>query len=322
MDRLLGFGELNKKLKDTGQSRFESSQARKTTVCSELLVVGGERLVVGGSDQPKTIENLSKHELENLIKKLSKIKKKKYLRNKDTKYGNLNKGFTEGELKHFFNCCKNPKAHLAFQLMANLGLRVGEVVKIKIDDINFFKNKIKIDTEKANTVDFMHLHIQVRKLLHDWVQKFSDDIIKHSGYILFSDNQQHTNYHQPHISPNWLRKEFREICFLAGLNESYGVSEETYQGHRERKLYRLTTHSLRHFFITKVYKKSKNPLFTQRLGRHRDFKSTQTYININQDEIDDTIKKAFEEEGINIKEDEISEFITFFKMWKSVREKE
>ncbi len=285
------------------------------------MVVGGKRLVVGGADESKAIEDLSKHQLENLIKKLSKIKKKKYLRNKDTKYGNLNKGFTEGELRHFFNCCKNPKAHLAFQLMANLGLRVGEVVKIKIDDINFFKNKIKIDTEKANTVDFMHLHIQVRKLLHDWVQKFSDDIIKHNGYILFSDNQQHTNYNLPHISPDWLRKEFREICFLAGLNENYGESEETYENHRQRKLYRLTTHNLRHFFITKVYKKSKNPLFTQRLGRHKDFRSMQTYININQEDVDDVIKKTFEDEGIIIETNEMEEFLAFFKMWKSMKGK-
>jgi len=100
-------------------------------VSGESFVVSSQLSVVGGSDQPKSIENLSKHELENLIKRLSKIKKKKYLRSKDTKYGNLNKGFTEGELRHFFNCCKNPKGHLAYQLMANLGLRVGEVVRIK-----------------------------------------------------------------------------------------------------------------------------------------------------------------------------------------------
>ena len=46
---------------------------------------------------------------------------------------------------------------MAFSIMANLGLRVGEVVRIKIDDLDFVKNKIKIFTEKAHTVDFMHL---------------------------------------------------------------------------------------------------------------------------------------------------------------------
>jgi hypothetical protein len=64
-----------------------------------LLVVSGSGLVVSGKSEATKIEDMSKHQLENLIKKLSKIKKKKYLRNKDTKYGNLNKGFIS-EAKH------------------------------------------------------------------------------------------------------------------------------------------------------------------------------------------------------------------------------
>jgi integrase len=295
-----------------------------------MKVVGSESNVVSrdetaANDQllaTNFLETLPRHKIEALMKRLSKIKKKKYLRNHERKYGNLNKGFTEAELRHFFNYCKNPKAHLAFQLMANLGLRVGEVVKIKIDDINFFKNKIKIETEKAGTIDFMHLHIKVRKLLQDWVQKFQEDIINNDGYILFTNDQQKTNSHGRHISPHWLRREFRDICYLAGLNESYGVSEERYEGKRVRKLYRLTTHSLRHYFITRVYKNSKNPIFTQRLGRHKDFKSTETYIHTEQNEIDDTMRKAFEQEDIIVKNDEFEEFITFYKIWKSMKEKD
>ncbi len=56
-----------------------------TTVGGKWSVVGGDGLVVGEKDSSKSIENLSKHELERLIKRLSKIKKKKYLRNKDRK---------------------------------------------------------------------------------------------------------------------------------------------------------------------------------------------------------------------------------------------
>ncbi|HJO14520.1 MAG TPA: hypothetical protein QGG70_00550 [Candidatus Pacearchaeota archaeon] len=56
------------------------------------------------------------------MKNLSKIKEKRFRKKSGKKYGNLNKGFTEAELRHFFNCCKNSKAHLAFQLMAGLGL--------------------------------------------------------------------------------------------------------------------------------------------------------------------------------------------------------
>lgn len=255
------------------------------------------------------------------MKRLGEIRRDKYIKNNFRKYGNLNKGFTDTELKHFFNCCKNPKAHLAFQLMANLGLRVGEVVKIRLDQINFFKNNIRIDTEKSGTIDFLHLHKQVRLLLHLWVQKYPEEIMKNDGYILFTNDQPKTYRDTKHISPHWLRGEFRDTCYLAGLNESYGISEETYAGKRKRKLYRLTTHSLRHYFITRVYKSSKNPLFTQKLGRHRNFKSTQTYINVNQDEVDTTIKKAFEDEGVSVDNSEVQDFMTFYKMWKMINEK-
>jgi integrase len=255
------------------------------------------------------------------MKRLGEIRREKYIKNNVRKYGNLNKGFTEAELKHFFKCSKNLKAHLAFQLMANLGLRVGEVVKIKIDDINFFKNNIKIATEKSQTIDFLHLHKQVRLLLHLWVQKYPDEIMKNDGFILFTNEQKRSYRDSRHISPHWLRREFRDTCYLTGLNESYGTSEETYQGKRKRKLYRLTTHLLRHYFITRVYNSSKNPLFTQKLGRHRNFKSTQTYINVNQDEIDSTIKKAFENEGIEVDNGEMEEFTAFYKMWRGMKGK-
>ena len=112
------------------------------------------------------------------MKKLGKIKKRKFNRSKETKYGNINRGFTEEELKKFFKCCKNEKAYLAFFLMANLGLRVGEVVKIKTEDIDFIKKKIRISTEKAHTGDFLYLHSRVQKLLLYWVQ------IPDSAYFL------------------------------------------------------------------------------------------------------------------------------------------
>ena len=138
--------------------------------------------MVGSSESEEKkfvkVEELSYHKLSGLIKKISKIKETKYKRSKETKYGNINRGFTEEELKKFFKCCKNEKAYLAFFLMANLGLRVGEVVKIKTEDIDFIKKKIRISTEKAHTGDFLYLHSRVQKLLLYWVQ------IPDSAYFL------------------------------------------------------------------------------------------------------------------------------------------
>ena len=108
-----------------------------------------------------SFDDLSQDKIKELIKRLSLIRKRKYTRCKERRYGNLNKGFTEGELQQFFKCCKNIRAYISFKIMALLGLRISECVNIKILDLDFQKNKIRINTEKAGTIDYLYLHNEV-----------------------------------------------------------------------------------------------------------------------------------------------------------------
>jgi integrase len=289
--------------------RFESCPAHS----SYSSVVSSSKLVLVPNNRKKTTElkpvsELTKHQLISLMTEVSQTRKKKYKRNKDVKYGNINKGFTESELKRFFNACKNKKASLAFRLMAYLGLRVGEVVRIKLDDIDFMHRKLRIDTEKARTGDLMYMHNKVHFLLKEWVRIHQNSILKCNGYLFFSDKRK-----EQHISKDWLRKKFRETAKTADLVQWYCLADDN----KKRKLYRLSTHSLRHYFITKVYKQSKNPLHAQRLARHRAFKSTERYIRTEQEDIDTTIKAAFGEEGMQSNETE--EFMKFYRMWKNMQ---
>lgn len=165
--------------------------------------------------QPISIEDLPQDKIKDLTKRLSLIRKKKYTRCKEGRYGNLNKGFTEGELQQFFKFCSNEKARMCFLLMSQLGLRIGEVVKLTLFDLNFKENRIRIFTEKAKTIDYMFLHDKVRIPLKSWVQLHEKDIEKSEGYLFFSKNPE-----RKHISKDWIRKEFREICNRAGLDET------------------------------------------------------------------------------------------------------
>jgi integrase len=221
------------------------------------------------------LNSLAKHDLIELIGLLSRERARRYRRRKDRKYGNINKGFTEDELENFFACCTHPKAKLAFQMQGYLGLRIGEVVQVRLDDIDFIRRRIKVQTEKARTGDALYLHDRIYEPLKNWVDEHAEAIAQSGGFILFSSN---INRHEPHISAHWLRKAFREAAMLAGLNEHYGRSDETAADKRQRKLYRLTTHSLRHHFISSVYRATKDPVVAQKVARHRDLKSTSTYI--------------------------------------------
>jgi len=222
---------------------------------------------------------------------------KRKKRRKYTKYGNINKGFTEKELKRFLSSTKSSKSYLAFYLMSHLGLRVSEVVSLRLSDIDFINNKVRISTLKAKTGDFLYMEVGVRKLLKAWVRKYPKEIEKASGHILFSSNKQRISHP---ISANWLRNEFRETCLISNLNEFYDYAEDDNNPRQKgvRKLHRLTTHSLRHYFITKVYNHCKNPLLTQKLARHRSFKSTEVYININYEKLGKVIEEIMENENI------------------------
>lgn len=201
--------------------------------------------------------------------------------------------------------------------MAYLGLRIGEVVGIKLSDISFKKNTIRIETEKAGTIDYLYMPEQVRKLLRSLVRKLPENVAPEHNYLFASEMPN-----RKHISKHWLPRVFRETCELAGLNETYGIAEDinnqAMKG-SERKLYRLTTHSLRHYFITRVYNSCQDPIKTQKLARHLDFKSTQVYIHQNQDQLDETIQQVFGNEASPKSKDDIKEFMTFFKFYKEMK---
>ncbi len=291
--------------------RFESGWAHLSSdVCEPEHIDDNDKKIVGsatsgqGSDVSR-FYNLPKHELESMIKFLSNVKKSKYERTKTPKYGTISKDFTEEELKIFFEYCSSKKALIAFQIMAYLGLRVGEVVTIKLTDVDMNKHLIRVNTEKAKTLDELYIHERIRPFLYQWIQTNREEILKHENYILYS-----TMIGRQNISPNWLRNKFRAVIKHAGLDETYGTSKETDMKRCERTLHRLTTHSLRHYFITRVYRTTKNPIHTQKLARHKEFKSTQIYIHTNKDELTKSMRNTFEDNT------EMKEFFDMYKRWK------
>jgi len=253
---------------------------------------------------------MSKNELESTITFFSRIKKQKYVRNRIAKYGNLSKAFSDTELAIFFQNCTNKKSKLAFMCQAYLGLRVGEVVEMLLSDIDTKKHKLLVRTEKARTLDELYIHEQIRTELYEWIELKRERIEQSGGYIFFSEISGRKN-----ISPNWLRNKFRYTITKSNLDEVYAKSVESYPNKKERVLHRLSTHSLRHYFITRVYRSTKNPIHTQKLARHLDFKSTQVYIHTNKEELNNSMKNTFGEQD----KGDVNEFLTFYKQWKEMK---
>jgi len=227
---------------------------------------------------------------------------------------NINRDFSEEELEKFFGVIGNKKHLMCFKLQAYLGLRISEAVKVNINDIDFKRRKIRVYSEKTKEMDFLHLHDLGFDTVQNWVRSRAKEIEEHDGYLIYSD------YRKWHVSKDRMRSFFREYLEKAGLDDAYveiaTVGKQCYGKAPSRKLHRLSTHSLRHSFITKIYKKTLNPIVTQRCARHRSFKSTSCYINIDPKDCIDAMDRAFDSKEKKPEKNEVSEFVEMFKVWK------
>ncbi|MCX6803720.1 MAG: site-specific integrase [Candidatus Diapherotrites archaeon] len=243
------------------------------------------------------LKALSWHQLQELNSEIVNIMQTKYRKRRTTKYGNMNKGFTEEEATKFFKMFadREKKEFLAFKMQALLGLRIGEAVEVKVSDISFDNKSILIHSEKTAKADELYLHDEIYKLLQDFIKEHKQQIDEHAGYVLFSENP---TMKRLHLAPGYLRKKFREVCNRCNFVDFYDFADDydnplANQYKKGRKLYRLTTHSLRHYFVTRVYNSTKDPVTTSKLARHVDLATTQTYIHSSRALQDAGMKMAF-----------------------------
>ena len=86
----------------------------------------------------------------------------------------------------------------------------------------------------------------------------------------------------------------REIIKESRLDTTYGESDESLYHRKERTLHRLTTHSLRHYAITKFAKSTNgNVVLASRFARHANPNTTMRYIAKDSEQLYKEIDFAF-----------------------------
>ena len=107
--------------------------------------------------------------------------KKRFKKSHMPKYGSLNKGFDEREIAAFFRVVDNPKFHLLFSYRAQLGLRIGEVVRTNIKDVKLESRELVVRTEKAMTLDALLIPAPLFKETLDYIETNSGSIGEGAG---------------------------------------------------------------------------------------------------------------------------------------------
>lgn len=223
---------------------------------------------------------MSEDRLKKMMKIVSAARKRRFRRGSNRpKYGSMSKAFNDYELRKFFSVIKNPKHYLLFQFQANLGLRIGEAVKVNVKDINIQTRELKIYAPKTDRIDFLLIPEVLFNSTLKYYEENEGEIKQANGYLFGIDE-------------NYARKIFREYCEKAGLDEVYTMSEETIK-EKPRRLHQFSTHSLRHTAVTKFFNTTKDLEATRIFARHTKSSTTDGYIHKRKEEIYRAIDLAF-----------------------------
>lgn len=236
-------------------------------------------------DLKRQFEFIARHapkdKLVEAITIFSESRKSRFLRRRTPKYGSLNKGFEEDEIRKFFSVIDDQRLHLLYSYQAVLGLRIGEAVKVHVKEINLKTRELRIETEKAGTLDVLLIPQELFNATLEYIRNFETEIVSAGGYLFFVKDG--------HMSISFARQKFHKYIRKAGLHEVYGYSNDS----RPRALARLSTHSLRHYAITKHARSNNgNVVLTNKFARHLRLQTTMTYIYTSKDELYKSIEKA------------------------------
>ncbi len=186
---------------------------------------------------------------------------------------------------------------LLFKYQAYLGLRVGEISKLHMNNINFDKRELTIKSKKSHKLNSLLIPLDLFKETMEYIVKNKASIKASSGYVFFKENDNNSN-NLLHVEQNYVRKVFRETIVSANLDYNYGYSDENY-GEPQCTLHRLTTHSLRHYAITRFSKANNgNIVLTCRYARHASPTTTIRYIAKDNEQLYKEIDNIFSDHVI------------------------
>ncbi|MGM0500663.1 MAG: site-specific tyrosine recombinase/integron integrase [Bacillota bacterium] len=192
----------------------------------------------------KTFNNLIL-ELDGINNKLLRPKKKK----------KLPKVLNKKEVKEIIAAVDNLKHQLILILTYSAGLRVSEVVRLKISDIDADRKLIYIRSAKGYKDRYTLLSKSALTKLRLYVRAFQ--VHKYEGQWLFPGQNK-----EKHLSIRSAQKVFKRACKKAGIKKELGIN------------------SLRHSFATHLLEQGVDLRYIQNLLGHKSSTTTEIYTHV------------------------------------------
>jgi len=164
----------------------------------------------------------------------------------------------EKEITRLFNSIKNLKHKAILFTAYSAGLRISEVVNLKLQDINSDRMQIKIVAAKGKKDRYVNLSPVLLDILRSYIKKAE---VRPSVYLFESEIPG-----EPYSSRS-AQKVFQRARNLAGIRRD------------------ITFHSLRHSFATHLLEKGIDIRFIKDILGHFSIKTTQRYAHVSKEKL-------------------------------------
>ncbi|WP_460685782.1 tyrosine-type recombinase/integrase [Niabella aquatica] len=164
----------------------------------------------------------------------------------------LPKSLNPDEVKRLFSVTENLKHRLILQLCYGMGLRVSEIVNMKISDIDSRDMKVRINKGKGKKDRYVNLPASVLEELRDYYKEYLPKEYLFEGQY----GGQYTIRSAQLV--------FKQAMKKAKVNKQVGI------------------HGLRHSYATHLLEYGTDISFIQKLLGHNDIKTTLLYTHVSQ----------------------------------------
>jgi len=162
---------------------------------------------------------------------------------------------TTEEFQKLYSTIRNTKHKIAVALMYSTGMRVGEVVSLKIKDIDSLNNKIIIRKPKGKVDRVVLLDEKIFLLIKEYLSEYNP-----KEYFL--NGEKGGQY-----SSRSIQMIVKSACKKANIEKN------------------ISTHSMRHSCFTQLIKNGTDLRTVQRLAGHKNINTTAGYIRITDQDV-------------------------------------
>jgi site-specific recombinase XerD len=162
----------------------------------------------------------------------------------------LPKVFSKKDVAKMFSKVSNPKHLLMLKLCYGMGLRVSEIVNLKITNIDSSRMLVHIESAKGKKDRYVTLPSSILDDLRTYYRTC------HPKIYLFEGQ------YGGHYAVRSVQAVFKNAMLKAKINKSVGI------------------HGLRHSYATHLLEAGTDMVFIQKLLGHKDIKTTQIYAKV------------------------------------------